>query len=55
MGCGHNEKDHNVTSAESKDKIIVNPGQFVLKQRDSIFHNYSLKEKLGEGNTTLQT
>lgn len=32
------------------DCIDVNPSQFVLQNDESIYLNYSLKEKLGEGN-----
>ena len=30
-------------------EIAIEPSQFVLEKSESIYHNYSLREKLGEG------
>jgi len=29
--------------------LEINPSQFVLEKTESIYHNYAIKEKIGEG------
>ena len=33
--------------------ISINPSQFIFEKNESIYHNYSLREKLGEGNIEI--
>lgn len=35
-------------------EITVTPSQFILERNESIYKNYSLKEKLGEGTISLK-
>jgi len=40
---------------DSIAEIAITPSQFILELNESIYKNYSLKEKLGEGNISLNT
>ena len=31
-------------------EVTIDPSQFVMEKTESIYKNYSLKEKIGEGN-----
>ena len=35
-------------------ELSINPGQFVLEKTESIYHNYAIKEKIGEGKIASQ-